>query len=135
VGALSDLSIRGPKQDTEADYVASVNRATAEYEQLLGELAQKGEDGFSVPDLDLDTGYLTRPGTYRLTDETYAKLLGRVTRDVARPPLGLRKNILAFYAQPDAPIVTKRNPRKWKKVQAELAVLRTMPATRIPKVN
>lgn len=135
LGPLSELSIRGPKPDTEADYVASVNRATAEYGQLLGELAQKGQDGFSVPDLDLDTGYVTRPGTYRLTDETYAKLLGRVTRESARPPLGLRQNILAFYAQPDAPIVTKRNPRKWKKVQAELAVLREMPATRIPNAK
>lgn len=135
VGALSDLSIRGPKTDTEADYVASVNRATAEYARLLAEVAQKGQDGFSVPDLDLDTGYMTRPGTYRLTDETYAKLLGRVTRESARPPLGLRQNILTFYSQPDAPIVTKRDPRKWEKVQAELVLLRGMPATRIPNAK
>jgi len=135
IGVLSDLAIRGPKQDTEEDYVASVNRAMDEYTHLLGELAQKNKDGFAVPDLDLDTGYPTLPGTYRLTDETYAALLKRVTRDTAMPPLGLRQNILAFYANPSAPIATRRNRKKWARVQEELAVLRVMPATRIPNAK
>lgn len=135
VGALSDLSIRGPKTDTEEDYVSSVNRAVAEYERLLGEIPKKGQDGFAVPDLDLDTGYPTRPGTYKLTDQTYATLLKRVTVETAMPPIGLRQNILAFYANPAAPIVTKRHPRRWKKVKQELAELRAMPATRIPNAK
>lgn len=132
VGALSDLSIRGPKTDTEGDYVTSVNRAVKEYDTLLGEVAQKGQDGFSVPDLDLDTGHPSRPGTYRLTDETYAKLLHRVTVETARPPIGLRQNILAFYADPNAPNAVKRHAKQWARVQKELETLRTMPATRIP---
>jgi len=132
LGALSDLAIRGPKADTEEDYVGSVDRAVTEYEHLLSEIPQHGQDGFAVPDLDLDTGYPTRPGTYRLTDETYAELLARVTRDAARPPLGLRQNILAFYANPNAPIATKKHRRAWRRVQKELAILRTMPASRIP---
>jgi hypothetical protein len=132
VGILSDLSIRGPDRDSEEKYVEGVNQATDRYMQLLGELAQKGQDGFAVPDLDLDTGYPSRPGTYRLMDETYASLLDHVTKENARPPLGLRRNILAFYSDPNAPIATKKHPRKWAKVQAELEVLRNMPATRIP---
>lgn len=135
IGVLSDLAIRGPQQDSEEDYVASLNRAMDEYTHLLGELSQKNKNGFAVPDLDLDTGYPTRPGTYRLTDETYASLLQRVTRDTAMPPLGLRQNILAFYADPNSPIATKRNRKKWARVQEELAVLRVMPATRIPNAK
>lgn len=131
VFTLSDLAIRGPSQDTEEKYVEGVNRSTDRYLQLLGELAQK-QDGFSVPDLDLDTGHASLPGTYRLTDETYAKLLGRVTSDNAMPPIGLRQNILAFYSNPSAPIATKKHPRQWARVQQELEVLRNMPATRIP---
>ncbi|HTW47656.1 MAG TPA: zinc dependent phospholipase C family protein [Acidobacteriaceae bacterium] len=127
IGPLSELSIRGPSSGTEQAYVASVNRAAAEYSGLLQRLAQDGQDGFTVPDLDLDTGYATRPGTYRLTDRTYATLLSRVTRDNARPPAGLRRNILAYYADPGAPIETKRHPRQWKKVQQELALLRAAP--------
>jgi len=132
MGILSDLAIRGPSQDSEEKYVEGVNAAVDSYKHLLGELAQKGHDGFSVPDLDLDTGYASRPGTYRLMDQTYASLLGRVTRETARPPLGLRQNILAFYSNPDAPIETKRHPGQWAKVQRELETLRNMPATRVP---
>lgn len=132
VFTLSDLAIRGPDKDSEEKYVEGVNRSTDRYLQLLGELAQKGQDGFEVPDLDLDTGYATRPGTYRLTDQTYAKLLDHVTSKTAMPPIGLRQNILAFYSNPSAPIATKKHPRQWAKVQQELEVLRQMPATRIP---
>jgi len=132
VGVLSDLSIRGPSRDSEEKYVEGLNAAVDRYQHLLAELAQKGHDGFSVPDLDLDTGYPSRPGTYRLMDETYASLLERVTQETARPPLGLRRNILAFYSDPNAPIATKRHPKQWAKVQQELEVLRNMPATRIP---
>jgi Zinc dependent phospholipase C len=132
VGILSDLSIRGPDRDSEEKYVEAVNEATDRYLQMLGELAQKGQDGFAVPDLDLDTGYPSRPGTYRLMDQTYATLLKEVTEKTAMPPLGLRKNILAYYSDPNAPIATKKHPRKWARVQEELTVLRNMPVTRIP---
>lgn len=132
VGPLSDLAIRGPKDDTEADYVASLSRTTTDYSLLLSEVKDQGPKKFDLGDMDLDTGYPTRPGTYKLTDKTYAKLLDRVTHHNARPPLGLRQNILAFYSVPNAPIATKRNARQWKKVQAELALLRAMPAQWIP---
>lgn len=135
IGTLSDLAIRGPSIDSEEKYIEGVNRSTDRYLQLLGELAQKGHDGFSVPDLDLDTGYPSRPGTYRLTDQTYATLLHRVTQDNAMPPVGLRQNILHFYADPNAPIATKKHPRQWARVQQELTELRNMPATRIPEAK
>ncbi len=135
IGVLSDLAIRGPSKDSEEKYVEGVNRSTDRYLQLLGELAQKGQDGFQVPDLDLDTGYASRPGTYRLTDETYAKLLDHVTSKTAVPPIGLRQNILAFYSNPSAPNAIKKHPHKWEKVQQELEVLRNMPATRIPNAK
>jgi hypothetical protein len=135
VGALSDLSIRGPKEETEQEYVESVNRANAEYADLLDKLRNIGKNKFEVPDLDLDTGYITRPGTYRLTDQTYARLIGKVTARNAKPPLGLRQNILAFYSDPNAKIDTKRHPRQWRKVQKELAILRQTPADPIPNAK
>ncbi len=135
VGVLSDLAIRGPDRDSEEKYIAGVNRSTERYLQLLSDLAHKGHDGFAVTDLDLDTGYATRPGTYHLTDKTYATLLHRVTTVNAMPPVGLRKNILAFYSDPSAPIETKKHPRQWRRVQQELVILRNMPATRIPNAN
>ena len=135
IGILSDLAIRGPDRASEEKYVEAVNAAVDRYEQLLGELAQKDQDGFAVPDLDLDTGYPSRPGTYRLMDKTYATLLHEVTEKTAVPPLGLRQNILAYYSNPNAPIATKKHRKKWARVQQELEVLRNMPATRIPEAK
>jgi hypothetical protein len=135
VGVLSDLAIRGPDRDSEEKYIEGVNQSADRYLQLLGVIADKGHDAFSVPDLDLDTGYATRPGPYRLTDQTYAKLLARVTSANAMPPIGLRQNILAFYSDPNAPIETKKHPRQWKKVEQELIVLRDMPTTRTPNAK
>ncbi len=129
VGALSDLAIRGPRPDTENDYVESVNRTVERYSTLLGELAQKGQDDFRIVNLDLDTGEKIRPGTYKLTDETYAKLLDRLTNKNPnrRTPPELRQNVLDYYSDPTTPIATKRNKRQWKKVQKELAILKDKP--------
>jgi len=42
-------------------------------------------------------------------------------------PVGLKEDILEYYADPSAPIVTKKDPAKWARVQADLERLRTMP--------
>ena len=39
---------------------------------------------------------------------------------------------MAYYANPDAPITTKKNPEVWAKVQTDLATLRGMPTTTEP---
>src|ERR1700761_6546096 len=82
---------------------------------------------------DLDTGAPVQPGTYRLTDDTYAKLLSRLTADPHHTiPPGLKSDIIAYYADADAPIHTKRNPTEWARVQSELQTLRTMPVSDQP---
>lgn len=81
-----------------------------------------------LPNLDLDTGQRVVPGGYPLTDKTYAKLLAKVTQDPAQPlPEGLKQDILNYYADPDAPISTKRDKKKWALVQKQLQVLTGMP--------
>ncbi len=124
VGVLSDLAIRGPNPATEALYVASVNRTVDALRK-----ATEGMDGeiAKVADRDLDTGAEVRPGGYRLTDETYAKLLGVLTRNpAAKVPAGLKRDIERYYADPGAPISTKQHPEQWARVQSDLAVLRKM---------
>lgn len=134
IGPLSDLAIRGPNDETEQKYIASVDQAVDEYNHLLSEIPAKGQDGFFVPDLDLDTGFRTRPGTYRLTDVTYAKLLRRITEVENSPhvPLELKQNVLDYYADPNAPNSVKRHKRAWRRVQKELALLRQKPVVVTP---
>ncbi len=86
-----------------------------------------------LPNRDLDTGAVVKPGGYPLTDSTYAYLLHRLTLEPEKPvPPGIKEDILAYYANPDAPITTKKKPDAWTRVQADLATLRSMPTSTEP---
>lgn len=130
IGPLSDAAIRVPNPHTQDLYVKSLNNSTASLRYALAHF-----DAIStlVPNRDLDTGAPVRPGGYRLTDRTYAQLLAVITRHPSQPvPAGLKQNIANYYADPAAPISTKKHPRQWAQLQAELKLLETMPTTREP---
>jgi hypothetical protein len=79
----------------------------------------------SLVNCDLDTGDKVKPGGYRLTDQTYARLVDTLAHDTSQAiPSGLKEDILDYYADPQAPISTKDNQGKWERLQKELAVLR-----------
>ncbi|HWG19949.1 MAG TPA: zinc dependent phospholipase C family protein [Terracidiphilus sp.] len=83
---------------------------------------------------DLDTGNVVAPGGYSLTDATYASLLHSLTRQPTVPiPPGIKEDILAFYSNLDAPFTTKKYPRHWEQVQADLVTLKTMPTSPVPE--
>jgi hypothetical protein len=76
---------------------------------------------------------VVKPGGYSLTDSTYAELLNMLTRQPAVPiPPGIKADIQAYYANPDAPITTKKDPQKWAQVQADLETLAKMPTSMEP---
>ena len=131
IGPLSDLAIRGPNQQTEEKYVISVNRTLDRYESLLEELAKNPamdpRVSMNLENRDLDTGYKIQPGGYPLTDQTYAKLLDRLVAHNNPVPAGLKQNVESYYADPTAPITTKKNKKAWQRVQTELATLQGMP--------
>ncbi|HET9098961.1 MAG TPA: zinc dependent phospholipase C family protein [Acidobacteriaceae bacterium] len=127
IGPISDLAIRGPNAKTNRWYIESVNRSMHDYERMLGEMAKDPQHQLNLPDRDLDTGNLVRPGGYKLTDKTYAELLNKLTADPGRRvPIGLRQDLLAYYSDPSAPISTKKNAHAWKRVQTELTTLQGM---------
>lgn len=127
IGAASDLAIRGPSAETDRWYIESLNRSVDDYERMLGELAMDPAHQLDLPNRDLDTGNLVRPGSYRLTDKTYAVLLNRLTKEPDRQvPSGLRRDVLAYYADPNSPISTRKNSKAWKRVQTELITLEGM---------
>jgi hypothetical protein len=128
IGALSYLAIRGPSQFTQNWYVESINRTMGTYQGMLKQLTEDPQARLDLPDRDLDTGYRVAPGAYPLTDDTYAKLLHRLTAHKGREiPQPLRENILAFYSDLNAPFATKRNKHAWAHVLTDLQLLRQMP--------
>jgi len=130
IGPLKLLAIKGPNASTEEEYVRSVNQSTDALSSALGRF---GKPHQTLVNRDLDTGAPVRAGGYRLADETYARLLDRLVADPKHSvPPGLKADIQNFYADPAAPIYTRRNPQKWARVQAELQTLQTMSVSNQP---
>jgi hypothetical protein len=125
IGILKILAIKPPSAQTEELFVKSFNVALSQFQAVLAELSKSPSSELALANRDLDTGSKVRPGAYRLTDRTYAELLHEVTEKPGLPiPPALREDILAYYADPDAPISTKKNRKAWKKVPAQLEFLK-----------
>lgn len=99
IGAASDLAIRIPTRDTEEWYLHSVNLTVDTFHETLDKLRADPHSPFALPNIDLDTGNRVRRGDYPLADQTYARLLERITSKPERVlPRDLRENILDFCA-------------------------------------
>ena len=122
-GPLKVLRLKMPTPEAEKLFEASFISTQARYRQLLGQVSSgKPPD---LPDDNFDTGEITGPGKYKLTDETHAKLLDALAKtgfQTASP--SLRAELLQFFGQPDAPYATKRKPKDWARVQAEIKQLK-----------
>jgi hypothetical protein len=124
VGTLKMLAIKGPNQKTEDLYVKSLNRSIKSMRFVLTNFDRI--DTY-ISNRDLDTGQVVKPGGYPLTDKTYAKLLGMITSKPANVvPTQLKHDLIAYYSDPEAPIITKKDPQAWARVQANLKTLDSM---------
>jgi Zinc dependent phospholipase C len=126
IGALRMLAIKGPTEETERAYIASVNLSTAALAVYLQRLMGAQVD-MGLADRDLDTGQVVVPGGYPLTDKTYAQLLARITKVPSEPlPAGLKQDVIAYYADPAAPISTRKKAKEWAAIQGQLQILSGM---------
>jgi hypothetical protein len=121
-GPLKILRLRTPTPQTEQMFQASFNATMDRYRALL---AQTRNGLPNLPNDNFDTGGFTGPGKYRMNDDAHAKLLGKLAdQNFAGASAELRTEMLKFYADPDAPNATKRKPKQWSKVLAELQKLK-----------
>jgi len=128
--ASARASVRAEAGQSQA---APADRPSAQPPSSTDEPRQKRDPRHPLPNRDLDTGRVVKPGGYSLTDSTFANLLHLLTRQPAVPiPPGIKEEIQAYYANPDAPITTKKDPQQWAQVQADLATLEKMPTSMEP---
>jgi hypothetical protein len=121
VGPFKGLDFKPPTIHTERLFEQSFNETLTRYQALLREV---NAGTLRLEDKDFDTGKPTAPGEYRRGDQTYAKLVEKLAGQKFQHATGdLKANILAFYANPDAPIETKQHPEDWARVQRALAAL------------
>jgi Zinc dependent phospholipase C len=151
-GPLALVSIKGPTATAEADYMHSLVTTTARMRARIARFTPAQPQPQTIasstspvaaleplspqhplPNRDLDTGQVVKPGGYSLTDQTYAELLHRLAKKPTRPiPPGIKSDVEAYYADPDAPITTKNDHDAWERVQADLKTLAAMPASAAP---
>lgn len=124
-GPFSALSFKVPPQPAEDMFVKSIDTTVRDYGSFLEE-AQKGT--LNLENKDFDTGQETRPGEYALADQTYARLVGDLAKDDFKDlSPSLQENIEAYYSNSDAPLATKRHPKRWRKLEADLDQLKAVP--------
>jgi Zinc dependent phospholipase C len=122
IGPLKVLELKTPTPQAEQMFEASFNAALDSYRKLLAEAGTGLPD---VPNDNFDTGSVTGPGKYWLNDETQAKLLDALAKEnFAGASPEVRAELLAFFADPNAPYAIKNKRKKWAKVQAEIEELK-----------
>ena len=110
IGPLKMVAIKGPTAATEEEYVRSVNLSTDALSSALGRF---GKPHQTLANRDLDTGAPVRPGAIALPMTPMPSCLHRLVADPHHTvPPGLKADILNYYADPNAPIHTKKNAGK-----------------------
>jgi Zinc dependent phospholipase C len=122
VGPFKALAFNSPTPQTAEMYFKSINKTVDQYRIYL---QQVRAGSLELTNSDFDTGKETKAAEYSLTDESYAKLLGRLEeRKFALTSPELRDNILNFYADLTLPLETKKDSGRWQNVLTSLDQLK-----------
>ncbi|SIR47604.1 zinc dependent phospholipase C family protein [Pontibacter lucknowensis] len=96
VGPFRTLAFKPSTPEAEEIFYHSFNTTVENYTKLIKQLRQQGQ--LKLDNMQLDTGEPTKPGSYKLTDETYAELLQKLAKnEFKQTSPALRQDILQFY--------------------------------------
>lgn len=124
IGRLRTLQFKPPTPRTQALFINSFGDTVERYRRDLNELLT---GSLAFENRNCDTGKPTEAGDYWLADQTYAQLLKKLaSKHFKTLTPELRRNILAFYQNLNAPIATKKDPGKWQKTLKELSTLKAI---------
>jgi len=130
VGPFKALAFKMPSPETETLYLKSVNTTVEQYRTYLQDLSS---GKLALGNTDFDTGKPTKAGEYALTDNAYARLLGKLSDSkFAQTSDPLRQNVLQFYADPSAIISTKRDAGEWNRTLSDIQQLKLLAAQPSP---
>jgi hypothetical protein len=123
VGPLRALKFHMPTPEVERVFMQSFNIAVTHYRDRLTSVAGSN---LTLPDINFDTGAQVRPAVYGLADETYADLIERLAKkNFAGVDERLKGRVLGYYANLQLPFATKKDQKKWRRLEADLDKLRS----------
>ncbi len=123
-GPFRPLAFEPPTAETEKWFVESFAKTVAYYRALVDEARRST---LSIVNRNFDTGDATKAGRYPLADKTYAQLVERLAKESdkgSRAPAALLVDIRAFYADPSAPIDTRKHKKDWNQLTRALERLK-----------
>ena len=122
IGPLKTLRFRAVGPDGEKQFVKSFDTVMMKYAEALDKL---GNGKLELPNRDFDTGKLTAPEEYDLTDDSYCDLmikLGETKYAYITNPL--KQSLLNYYNKADTAAIQKRDESRWKKASIALQQMR-----------
>jgi hypothetical protein len=112
-----------PTPQTEAMFQDSFDKALDQYQHLLDD--HRGGH-LNLRNRNFDTGAPTKAGDYFMADKAYARLLDDLAKDHFKViSVDVKSDILAYYKDSNAPIVTKKDAKAWSRLNAELDELKS----------
>jgi zinc dependent phospholipase C len=130
IGPLKALKHHPPSPESKRLFQASFNQTLKTYRQLL-DAHRRNE--LRLVNRDFDTGAVTKPGEYPMADDAYSKLAIKLAKkkDAAIHP-ELRREILSFFADRDAPFATRKDAKQWKATLKAVDKLRSQAMAAMP---
>jgi zinc dependent phospholipase C len=123
VGPFKAVAFQTPSTQTEDLYVKSLDNTIARYKERLNQMRAEADP--RLPDINFDTGEPTKAGKYKLTDDSYAYLLGKLSdRHFDLLTADLRGNVLSYYGNLAGPLDTKRRKDEYARLQQRLQELK-----------
>lgn len=119
IGPFRALAVKTPTPETERLFIASFQDSARAYEGHIHDYRSAGQ--LMLVNDNFDTGTVTGPGQYPLADKTYADLMDRLSKnDFSQVSPELRKDLLAYYSDLNAPFADKKNKKQWAKIVKEV---------------
>jgi len=126
IGPLKSLSFKAPTPEIEKMFLESYATTVEQYRSMLSDEQRKR---LSLENKNLDTGKITTPGEYELADETYAKLVNKLShKQFAGVMPELRQNILNFFNNSQARLKIKQDQDDKDKLKDQLDTLQSLNA-------
>ena len=114
------LKFKVPDTTVEKLFIQSFDTVSFHY---AGSLKTLDPENIHLANIDFDTGNKTSPGEYELADDNYGNLLLKLKdKNFDHLNAPLKKNILAFYSNPESVHVKK--DEDWQKIKAALEELK-----------
>jgi len=125
IGPLRDLKLKMPTAPVEKLFMESFDRST---KALSKKIDEEMNGDLHLEDKNYDVGVVTPAGAYRLDDNVQAYWLGMLAqKNFATVTPSIRRELLNYYSDLNAPIATKKDNTKWRLLVAELQELKTTP--------